>query len=717
MAPTAALSPLYQLAHQCGVETTYVDMAGRDRKASPAALLRVLQVLGLPVAKASDAGQALRERIEQEWRRGLEPVHVAWDGEPAHVSLRLPATQARGTMNCQLVLEDGTGHSWSCRLPDLVETGRARLGRRTHVLKRLDLPERLPLGGHHLTVETAGGPFETLLLMAPRRAYQDEAHGRSWGVFLPLYALHTQRSWGCGDFSDLAALLDWTGSMHGRVVGTLPLLAAFVEHPCEPSPYSPVTRLFWNELYLDVSRAPELERCPEARALMRSPEFVEELLLVRDAPLVEYQRVIALKRRVLSLLARALFQGGSERRTVFEEFLRRDPRVEDYAAFRAVQERLRQPWTDWPAPLRDGVAAEGDYDVEAKQYHMYVQWFAAEQMEALSRKARELGTGLYLDLPLGVNAHGYDVWRERQAFAQGVSGGAPPDIVFPRGQNWGFTPLHPERIRADRYRYLRAYVRKQMELAGVLRIDHMPSFHRVFWVPDGMSADEGVYVRYRAEELYALFNLESHRCRTQLVGEDLGTVPAEVPQAMARHGYNRMYVVEYELQPQPERALPAVPANVIASVNTHDMAPFAAYWEGQDIGQRQELGLVGEQATQEARQQHEARRLALEQFLRARGLLEGPADAGTMLQACLRYLASGPAGLLLVNLEDLWLETEPQNVPSTCDECPNWRRKARFALEEIERLPEVRELLEEVNRLRRETQSTPRAEPADEASV
>src|SRR5262249_19677229 len=190
---------------------------------------------------------------------------------------------------------------------------------------------------------------------------------------------------------------------------------------------------------------------------------------------------------------------------------------------------------------------------------------ADEQLSRLASSAREAGPGLYLDLPLGVHGHGYDVWRERPSFAVGASGGCPPDLVFPRGQDWGFPPLHPEGIRADGYSYVCAYLRHQMKSAGVLRIDHMPVFHRLYWVPAGMEASDGVYVRYPAEELYALFSLESHRHRTALVGEDLGTVPPEVPESMARHGVHRMYVLQYAARPEAEAALPPPPEESVAS--------------------------------------------------------------------------------------------------------------------------------------------------------
>ena len=62
---------------------------------------------------------------------------------------------------------------------------------------------------------------------------------------------------------------------------------------------------------------------------------------------------------------------------------------------------------------------------------------------------------------------------------------------------------------------------------------------------------------------------------------------------------------------------------------------------------------------------------------------------------------SSPAALVLVNLEDLWLEAQPQNVPGTWRERPNWQRKARYDRETLSRLPDVLAVLRRVDRLRR----------------
>jgi 4-alpha-glucanotransferase len=697
-------APLRKLAESYGIQTEFQDATRQQRPATPEALLRVLQALAAPVARVGDAPAALRARHEELWRRGVDPVSVSWDGGPARVSLRLPAHRQSGRLHARLRLEDGGERTWSWRLENLPREEEAHVEGVAYARLRLDLGGGLPAGYHQLTLEAPGETFEAVLLSAPRQAYAAEAARppRTWGVFLPLYALQSQHSWGGGDFSDLQTLLTWVGDRGGGLVGTLPLLAAFLDEPCEPSPYSPASRLFWNEFYLDVRRAPELANCPEARTLHDNPAFVQELLELRKAPAVDYRREMALKRRVLAALARSLLQTPSARRDAFAAYVQARPHLADYAAFRATVERRRAPWTEWPALLRDGTLGASDFDEDARDYHLYVQWLAAEQVRELAERARAIGPGLYLDLPLGVHTAGYDVWRERWAFAADVAGGCPPDVVFPKGQNWGFTPLHPEGLRAGNFRYLRNLLAHLMAPAGILRIDHMPSFHRVFWIPQGMEARDGVFVRYPAEELYAVFSLESHRHRTLLVGEDLGTVPPEVPAAMAEHGFQRMYVIQYEAQPNPAEALPEPPAASVASVNTHDMPPFAAYLQAADVRERLDLGLLDADRFEKEKQSREELRLALAQFLKERGLLDDGAQTDEVLRACLQYLAEGPARLMLVNLEDLWRETRSQNVPSTSGESLNWCRKARYSLEEIQYLPEVREALARIDRARRQ---------------
>ncbi|MFQ5846254.1 MAG: 4-alpha-glucanotransferase [Candidatus Methylomirabilales bacterium] len=704
----ASIASLRQLARLYGVQATYVDVFHRRKSASPDALLLTLRALGAPVDSTRDVPAALRERRQALWRQGVEPVVVAWDGGPTAFELRLPVGHSSGSVACHLTPESGEIQTWTVDLASLSLRQAVDIEGERYLATRLPLPGPLPWGYHRLRLETRGGPFETMITSAPMRAYSpsEDCARKTWGVFLPLYALHSAHSWGGGDFTDLAALVEWVAGLGGSVVATLPLLAAFLDEPCDPSPYAPASRLFWNELYLDVTRIPELKRCPTAQALLASEEVQRELDALRSSSLIDYRRQMALKRTVLEELVRGFVAERTERHAAFQRFVEDHPQVADYARFRATGERQGTPWPSWPPPLRDGVLREGDYDETARHYHLYVQWVAHGQIHALAEKTKGVDVDVYLDLPLGVHPHSYDVWREREAFALDVSGGAPPDAVFTAGQDWGFPPLHPGAIRAQGYRYVIATLRHQLAHAGLLRIDHVMGLHRLFWIPKGLESREGVYVRYPAEELYAIVSLESHRYKASIVGENLGTVPAYVHSTMARHNLHRMHVLQYELATDTRRVFRGAPREAVASLNTHDMPPFAAYWRGLDIADRRRRGLVDRRGAALERKHRQTLKRALAGFLEGQGWLKAdPANGHAALKACLRFLGAGPARVVLVNLEDLWLETQPQNVPATREECPNWQRKARHSLEALCTMSTVLDTLRDIEGLRRQGRS------------
>jgi 4-alpha-glucanotransferase len=207
-------------------------------------------------------------------------------------------------------------------------------------------------------------------------------------------------------------------------------------------------------------------------------------------------------------------------------------------------------------------------------------------------------------------------------------------------------------------------------------------------------------VKYPADELYAVLSLESHRHQAMIVGENLGTVPPEIGEAMDRHDVLGMYVVQYELQPGGQ-GLRTPPARSAASLNTHDMPTFRSFWEARDVAEMQELGFFDEQ---QAREERDRRARLRREMVEALPTEERGDDQRTymgVLRRLLDGLAASPARMVLINLEDLWGEAEPQNVPGTHMEKPNWRRKARHTFEEFSQKPEVVETLRRVDRIRK----------------
>lgn len=659
---------------------SYEGQEGEVVHATTDALIAVLRALGAPVEGPDDLPGATRARKVERWAHLVDPVTVSWEedgGAAGTIEVRLLAGETRAPLGCELTREDGTTEEWSVR-PEEIEGLRAvRVEGREHVRGRLPLPFALPTGYHDLTVRSGPRHDTVRLIRAPRRAWTPEREGpppREWGTFLPLYALRTARSHGIADLTDLEALQRWTARHGGAVLGTLPLGAAFLDRPFDPSPYAPVSRLFWNELYLDPERLPGLDRAPETRRLLESADYQAESERLRGAAEVDHRAALAHRRRVLERLIAEVAPPGAPLPVELAEHLARSPDAASYAAFRAVGEREGRPWHVWPPHERAGSIGPADVDESAYRLHLYAQWAMDRQLTAQARGDGASIAPLYMDLPLGTHPDGFDVWRWRDLFA-GASAGAPPDAFFDGGQDWGFPPLHPERARATGHAYWSASLRHLMRVSRMLRLDHVMGLQRLFWVPRGLSAKQGVYVRYPADELFAVLCLESHRHRTEVVGEDLGTVADEMREDMARHRLRRMYVVPFELDRKRGELAPEPPGSV-ASLGTHDMPPFRAYVE-----QRGTAAVL------------------------ARAVGASTSAPYPLLRASLERLSEGPARLVLVSLEDLWLEREPQNRPGTPGS-ENWRRKARFSLEEMDGVEGLTDALAAVDRARHEPPRT-----------
>ena len=670
---------LSELARLYGLQTTYEGMDGARRQSDAEAVTLVLRALGAPLDDVRDAPEALRARRSELDACGIQPVQVAWDGALPEVRVRLAHDESERA-SIEIRLESGEVISQPCRAEPVAARPRAGWTA-THSLR---IGRRLPHGYHSLHVETSGSTFHTLVIAAPRRAWAPDV--REWGVFMPLHALCSSNTWGVGSYRDLAAAAEWVASLGGSFFATLPLLATFLDAPFEPSPYSPASRLFWSELFIDVTAVPGWQPDPDAAA---------EVDACRAGDVVDYRRVAALKRRELE---RALGRAGPAVRAELEQFTAAHEHVTDYARFRAVCDRRRESWQLWPDRMRDGTLRDGDFAPEDFDYHVFAQWQADRQLTAFGTVRDGSSASLYLDMPLGVNPAGYDAWRFRSLFAEGVSAGAPPDPLFTGGQNWGFRPLVPHELRASGYRYFIETVRHHLRHAPMLRLDHVMALHRLYWVPDGISATRGVYVRYADDELFAILVLESARHRAVIIGEDLGTVPPAVRRMMDRHAIHRMHVVQFEAEGEDAATVTAPDENVIASLNTHDMPLFAGFWRGSDIEDQLDLGLIDEAGKAEAMAARAALRIRLSRSVGA----GGEVDAGLVRQRLLERLAASAARYVLVTLEDLWLEDRPQNVPGTSHERPNWQRRARRTLDEIVADPGIRRMLRSIDEHRKQ---------------
>ncbi len=631
------LKALRSLSRAMGVHTRYVDGLGKRVAVAPETLVRVCAALGAQVERPYDAPGALRAHREAVGAGLVPPVLVAWDGALPPIALS-KGEPVLAEVHC----EDG-------EVVPLEAVG-----------AEFRLSRALPAGYHQLTIQVAQRVETCTVIAAPVPAWRRRGSHRSWGVGTHLAALRSARSRSLGDLQDLASLCRWVRQRGGDLVTVLPLLPTFNNEPPEPSPYSPVTRLFWSELILDLEDAHRSSAPPETLDVKRADAEVRAALAGRPAP------------------GPALLD---------EELIR-------YARFRGAQARLGRNWRDWPAQARSGRLEPEHVDGDEERFHLTAQTLLRGQLGELRQHLEQDGMRLGLDLAVGVHPDGYDPWSRPALFGEGMSVGAPPDLGFPSGQDWGFTPVLPEASRREGHRYLAASLAHQAALAGVLRVDHIMAWTRLYWIPHGMGVHEGTYVSYPAEELFAILTLESTRNQCEVVGENLGNVPREIHEALPRHRIWGMYLAEFQSAEGPDIE-PPTPADV-ALVGTHDTPTFAGWLAGNDVAERVRHGLLAEEAATGVREE----RARAARWLAGR-LKSCVAEPRAFLAELLVWLGRSESPLVVPWIEDLWLEDRGVNLPGTrSSDRPNWQRPMRRLLDEIFTDPGVEKLLHALDRAR-----------------
>ena len=708
-----------------GIEPGYWDIWGRRHVTSPDVQRAILESMGVQASTAAELNRATQERLWREWTAVTSPVFVVSESaDPPRIPVRIPARAQDRRLLVRLEWEDGRSSSVEHSLSELETTLTAELRGQGFVEKQLPLPASA-LGYHRLRISVAMDDGETLrsqtaFIVAPDRAYlppELSGGGKRAGLNVSLYGLRSSRNWGCGDFTDLERLAKWLAERAGgSFIALNPLHAIHNRQPFNTSPYLPNSIFYQNLIYLDVEKIEDHRNSPWALALRASASVEAEIESLNRSEFVEYERVSRLKTVFLKLAFRAFlneYRASTPRARQFRDYVEAEgDLLERYATYCALDEWIhrRHPdvwtWPEWPEQYRDP-DSEATREFarthwRAVLFHKYVQWQIDRQLTEAQAAAHRagLGIGLFHDLALAADRCGSDLWAHRKFFVPGCRVGAPPDDFSPRGQDWSFPPPASFHHWEDGYRLFRESICKSCRHGGALRIDHVMRFFRLFWIPPGKEAVEGTYVRDRYENLVRILALESVRHKVLIVGEDLGTVDPAIRETLARFGILSYRVFYFEKTDGGELRDPEqYPVQALVSSTTHDLPTLAGFWQGRDIEARRQAGVFPDEAScQRALDERRIDKQKMLDALARRSLLpdyvprsaaELPEFTGELHNAITGWLASTPAMLLAVNQEDLTKETEQQNLPGTTAQYPNWRRKMRYTLEDLESLKTV----------------------------
>lgn len=708
---------LERLADLAGLISSYTDAWGHRRVVPEATRRAILAAMGIAADNENAIEASIRALEDRAWRRPLEPVIVTRRGRGGRISIPLVLESARDgeTLAWRMEMEHGEGRDGTSNVAEL-PLSESRTVNGTDLERRLlALPFAVPHGYHEFRLfppDSAAGkePVSCSVIVAPRECYLppslEQGH-RAWGYTVQLYSLRSSANWGIGDFSDLRILSGVAARQGAAAIGINPLHAMFPENPAHASPYSPSHREFLADFYIDPEAVPDLSECGEARELIRSAAFQEKLAALRVEQMVDYERVADLKRPVMELLYRSFREHHlgppdtaprSDRGAAFRRYqMLRGEQLEKLGRFQALAEHfsrdMRLP--EWPEAFRDAesdkVEAFASEHRDRVEFFQYLQWIGDQQLAAANEEARQgsAGIGLYQDLALAPDRSGAEYWSDRGIFASGVTLGAPPDDWNLKGQNWGLPPYSPTHLREAGYRPFIEIIRANMQHAGALRLDHAMWLERMYWIPEGMSAHDGGYLRYPTEDLMGILALESQRQRCLVIAEDLGTVPDNFREKLRNASMLSYRLLYFEQDDEGEFMPPEdYIARAAVAVNTHDLATLPGFWKERDLAVRAELGLYpSEQARDDSHRRRARERRALLHALKRENILspDFPEDVEAfsfeLATAVYRFLARTPSLLLLVSIEDVFGQLDQANLPGTTFEHPNWKRRLEVELD------------------------------------
>ena len=628
---------LYSRARELDIQTDFIDGQGHRHLTEAAALKMILE--------------ALPERLNY---RLLGGTVVIRSGRPSQTELKEAAA---------LPLQ------WQIR------SGTRIIARGETQHRAIVWPADLPEGSYRLHLKDASSFGEEVpLVVSPAEAFAGD-FDRGWLIAVQLYAVRSARNWGIGDLTDLASLIELAAQLGADGIGLNPLHALFDDRPADCSPYSPNSRLFLNALYIDVEKIPEF----------RAEAFAAKSTIarLREGHLIDYRAVAELKWRALrSAFADFKSHGSLARKDDFETFrAERAPLLSRFACFEVLRHKFEKPWWEWPqrwrqpdearcAELRRGTDAEEIDFVE------FVQWTADRQLRFCRDLAVRLGmkVGLYLDVAVGVQSDGFDAWNEQSAISRHLSVGAPPDPLNLAGQNWGLAGFNAAGLEAQSFEPYRQMLRASMRYAGAIRLDHVLGLKRLYLVPSGFAANNGVYVQMPFEALLAATALESVSHACVVIGEDLGTVPEHFRETTADWGIWSYQVMMFERDDRGAfRGANYYSPNALVTFNTHDLSTYAGWRSFNDLKMKRSLGI-------DPGESDDARWHALTML---NDVLQHHSIDHHDLYAVVGFLAKTRSRLMAISLEDLLGVVDQPNIPGTVNEHPNWRQRLPIAIEGI----------------------------------
>ena len=700
------------LLKKLGIAKTFYDAMQKHYTVEDEALLKMVNYLGYPLKKIEDSAELLQKIEDKRWQSVLEPIYIVRSNNKTFDVVLKKSDSKMFDLNIatqegkEIVVQHQT---------QLTEE--KKIGRSIYVKLQVTITSDMEPQYYDLRVNLQGKKYGSVLAITPDKCYLPDVlqQRKLWGYAVQLYSLVSRRNWGIGDFTDLKNFVKICARQGADVIGVNPMNVLQHDFPENASPYSSISRLFLNPIYIDVEEVSGFEE-----QMLESRE--EELKQARNSENIDYSTVYNLKIDCLrEIFAKWQKNKDGEEYKKFTEFCaEQGSDLDNLAVYQVIysvyHDKAYRGWRDWPQELQNpnGLAV-----VKFKNKHKnevmffkFLQYIAFEQLKNVYKQIKESGLqiGLYRDLPVGVNKDSEELWSGNDLFIKECGAGAPPDVFFPTGQKWCLGAFNPTSLKNNAYKPYIKILRAAMQGAGALRIDHVMGLMRLYIIPD--CGDAGTYIYYNFDEMLGIVALESYLNKCMVVGESIGNVPDGFLAKIEERGIYSLSVLWAERwnglgdfkQPCD------FPQKAFCSVGTHDMAPLKMRWFGYDIETMYNLKMLSDEDRVNQYKGREDERCRLLRALDNSGswpqdkprqgdCLYGEGYPNGITEAVEKFVSQSASEVYLAQLEDIFGVEVLQNLPGTDrDKHPNWRRKLPVCLEDLENTEEMRRARAEIKR-------------------
>ena len=687
------------LLKKLGIARKFTDAAQNQKEyvADDETLRKMVNYLGFDLKNINESEKLLEKIEKQRWLNVFEPIYVVRKNAE-NIDIVLPLSDVK---NYVLKIKRADEKNFRNAKFVLRNEETRTFGKITYVRQDLEICEDLSPQYYDLELETKEKKYRSVLALTPEKCYSPEflKNQKIWGFAAQLYALKSKHNWGVGDFSDLAELAKICASNGADIIGLNPLNVLFHDFPEDASPYSSISRLFLNPIYIDVEKVDGF-----SLDMLTGEEKI--LYQTRNSDNIDYTSVYNLKIRILRKIF-ALISGSNQEKEFDLYCKKKGDDLQRLAVYQTIysefHDKVYGGWKSWPKELQNPNSTTVKEFANAHEnevrFFKYLQFLCEKQLAEVYQKIKDNGLkiGLYRDLPVGLCKDSLELWQDRDLFIKDCGAGAPPDAFFPSGQKWCLGAFNPFKLKANAYRPFIKILREAMRFAGALRIDHVMSLMRLYIIPD--SSKNGTYIYYNFDDMLGILALESYLNKCLIVGESIGNVPDGFIEKLHERGVYSLSVLWAERWENGQGLFKMpqdYPVNVVCSIGTHDMAPLKARWFGYDIQLMYDLKMLNDTEKNDLYKGRETERKYLlaaldyastwpSDELRKADYLYGEGYPEGIMPAAEKYMARSASKIYLAQPEDIFGETRLQNLPGTNNtQHPNWHRKLPVDLEDFE---------------------------------